>query len=66
MSDLTNKQQKIYDQIVNLKKEFPMVNPTVAQLARLFTMSRQGMTDHIKAMEVKGYILRLRGIEVIR
>jgi DNA-binding MarR family transcriptional regulator len=66
MKDLTPRQKEIYDQIKNLKEKYPQLNPTAAQLARLFNMSRQGMNEQLISMEIKGYIKRVRGVEITR
>ena len=69
MDRLTARQEKIFDFIVERteRRGFP---PTVREIGRAFRISSpKGVTDHLAALERKGYIRRSarssRGIEIL-
>jgi len=66
MEKLADKQKEIYDTLVALVKKHPQVRPTEVQLTKLFNTTKQNMNQHLQAMEKKGYIKRVRGLEVVK
>lgn len=70
MLTLTNRQQAIYDFIV-MQVQCDGIPPTLMEIAAAFGLtSAAGISDHLKAIERKGYIRRRpgasRGIELLR
>lgn len=70
MSDLTRRQRSIYEFIVRQVRR-QGIPPTLMEIADAFGLSSPaGISDHLKAIERKGYIRRRpgasRGIEIAR
>lgn len=70
MSDLTHRQRSIYEFIVRQVRRNG-IPPTLMEIAEAFGLSSPaGISDHLKAIERKGYIRRRpgtsRGIEIAR
>ena len=66
MVNLTNMQQKVYDQIVNLTETYPGILPTAAQLVKAFNTSFQNINNILFKLEAKGFIKRERGIKILK
>ena len=64
--NLTDKQQQVYDQIVNLTETYPGILPTASQLAKIFNTSLQNINNILFKLEAKGFIKRERGIKILK
>ena len=66
MLNLTDREQQIYDQIVNFTETFPGILPTATGLAKTFDTSIQNINNILFKLEAKGFIKRERGIKILK
>jgi len=69
MFDLTKKQYDILCHIRDYKESNDGLSPTYREMAESFGISIKGISDHVKAIERKGYIKsepRKQGIKIIK